>query len=270
MRELNLDEIHKVTLEVVKKIIAICEAQNITYYTAYGSLIGAVRHKGFIPWDDDFDIIMLRPDYDRFVNYCIENSEALHPYKLINQTTVKDYPFMISRFCDCKYNMIRNNGEINAGMGVFVDIYPFDGLGNDSLKIRESMLLKKQLLLRAFTYATINTWHSDSFMKNLIKIPLCGIFHIIGKKYLANLIEKTRRTYSVEDSKYVGCVIWDSGMVFFEKEWFSKVEMMDFEDIKIAVPYKYHEVLVTSYGNYMELPPKSKQVPLHGYKIVEK
>ena len=270
LRELSLNEIHKVTLEIVKKIIAICEKKNITYYTAYGSLIGAVRHKGFIPWDDDFDIVMLRPDYDMFVNYCIENSKTLHPYKLINQTTDKNYPFMISRFCDCRYKMIRTDGGENASMGIFVDIYPFDGLGNDSLQIRENMLLKKKLLLIAFTFASIKNWFTKGFVKCLIKFLLCSMFHAIGKKKIVGLIEKMRKIHSVEDSKYVGCVIWDSAMVFFEKEWFSKTKLMDFEDIKVAVPYKYHEVLVTSYGNYMELPPKEAQVPTHAYKIVKK
>ena len=270
MRYLDLDEIHKVTLDVVKKIISICEEQNITYYTMYGSLIGAVRHKGFIPWDDDFDIIMLRPDYDRFMQYCIENSEALYPYKLINRNTSKDYAFNISRFCDCRYEMIRDNNEPSAGMGIFVDIYPFDGLGNSATKIREETLVKKQALLYAISWAGSSKWFSDSLIKNLIKIPLSLLFHMSGKNYWLNRLKKFREKNSVDDSKYVGCVVWDAGMVFFEKKWFSKTKLMDFEDIKVTVPYNYHEVLVTSYGNYMELPPKEAQVPTHAYKIVKK
>ena len=270
MRYLDLDEIHKVTLDVVKKIISICEEQNITYYTMYGSLIGAVRHKGFIPWDDDFDIMMLRPDYDRFMQYCIENSEALYPYKLINRNTAKDYAFNISRFCDCRYEMIRDNNESSAGMGIFVDIYPFDGLGNSATKIREETLVKKQALIHAISWAESSKWFSNNLLKNLIKIPLCLLFHMGGKNYWLNRLKKYREKNSVNDSKYVGCMVWDPGMVFFEKEWFSKTRLMDFEDIKVTVPYNYHEVLVTSYGNYMELPPKEAQVPTHAYRIVKK
>ena len=270
MRYLDLDEIHKVTLDVVKKIISICEEQNITYYTMYGSLIGTVRHKGFIPWDDDFDIMMLRPDYDRFMQYCIENSEALYPYKLINRNTAKDYTFNISRFCDCRYEMIRDNGEVSAGMGIFVDIYPFDGLGNSATMIREKILLKKQVLIRAVLCSESKKWFSGSLFRGLLKYPLSIVFNKGSKAYWLGKLKRFREQYSVKDSKYVGCVIWDDGMVFFEKEWFNKTILMDFEDIKVAVPYKYHEVLVTIYGNYMELPPKEDQVPTHAYRIVKK
>lgn len=142
MKFLELSEIHQVTIGVVKKIIDICKNQNIKYFVMYGSLIGAVRHKGFIPWDDDFDIIMLRPEYERFMNYCYTHKEELKPYQLINRYTNENYPFNISRFCDCRYEMIRDDGEENAGMGIFVDIYPFDGLGNNPMSMMDKFILK--------------------------------------------------------------------------------------------------------------------------------
>ena len=77
--ELNIEQIHKVTLDIVKRMSNICEKIGVNYYVAYGSLIGAVRHKGFIPWDDDFDVVMLRDDYEKFCDYCIHHQDEMKP-----------------------------------------------------------------------------------------------------------------------------------------------------------------------------------------------
>ena len=81
-RELSLEEVHKETLNVLKKIDEICEHNDIKYSIMYGTLIGYMRHNGFIPWDDDMDVCMLRPEYDKFVAYCNEHEEELYPFKL--------------------------------------------------------------------------------------------------------------------------------------------------------------------------------------------
>ena len=89
-KELNIDQIHQITLEIVKKLIEICDEINVNYYVAYGSLIGTVRHKGFIPWDDDFDVVMFRDDYEKFCKYCIIHQNEIKPYKLLNRETEKN------------------------------------------------------------------------------------------------------------------------------------------------------------------------------------
>ena len=88
--ELNIEQIHKATLEIVEKLIEICDKINVNYYVAYGSLIGVVRHKGFIPWDDDFDVVMLRDDYEKFCDYCIKNENKLKPFNLLSRKCEKN------------------------------------------------------------------------------------------------------------------------------------------------------------------------------------
>ena len=129
MKELSIEEIHEGTLGILKKIIEICDEINVNYFLAYGSLIGAVRHGGFIPWDDDLDIVMLRPDYEIFNQYCLKHERELYPFKLINRKNEKKYPYNIARFNDLRYRDIYENvQEYDSGM--FIDVYPLDGAGH--------------------------------------------------------------------------------------------------------------------------------------------
>lgn len=112
MKELSIQEIHEGTLGILKKIIDICDKVGVNYYLAYGSLIGAVRHGGFIPWDDDLDIVMLRPDYEVFCQYCMKHEQELYPFKLINRQSEKNILIILLdlMICDIRLftRMFRN------------------------------------------------------------------------------------------------------------------------------------------------------------------
>ena len=94
--EMSIEEIHEVTLAILKKIDAIAEEIGIRYFMAYGSLIGVVRHRGFIPWDDDLDMMMIREDYEKFLAYFEEHEQELVPYKIFNNRNNAGYPHMIT------------------------------------------------------------------------------------------------------------------------------------------------------------------------------
>ena len=145
-RELTLAEIHEGTLEVLKRFISVCDQIGVQYFLAYGSLIGAVRHHGFIPWDDDLDVIMLRPDYEKFREYCNKHEGELTPFRFFDRHNTPDYPYTIGRFCDTRYRMVRNDNVPDAGQGMFIDIYPHDGAGNNNDKRWKSILKKKTVM----------------------------------------------------------------------------------------------------------------------------
>lgn len=129
MKELTTREMQEVSLEILHTIASICEKQHLRYALIYGTLIGAVRHKGYIPWDDDVDIMMPRPDYDSLLQYLKENI-ADYPYlKVFNREECPEYPYMITRISDQRYRIEMEN-EKPFGLGVFIDIYPYDGLGD--------------------------------------------------------------------------------------------------------------------------------------------
>ena len=125
---MSMKEIQAVSLEILKKIADICGQHNWKYSLAWGTLIGAVRHNGYIPWDDDVDIQMPRPDYVKLKDFFRNHKEELYPLRLFDND-VKDYPYELARVCDDRY-VIDTKNEKPCGMGVFVDIYVLDGTGD--------------------------------------------------------------------------------------------------------------------------------------------
>ena len=127
--KLSIREIQEVSLEILNVIANICEEQDFRYVLIYGTLIGAVRHQGYIPWDDDVDIMMPRPDYDNFLKYMKLHISEYPNLRVFNRDECCHYPYMITRISDDRYTICMENEE-PYGMGIFVDIYPYDGLGN--------------------------------------------------------------------------------------------------------------------------------------------
>lgn len=268
---LTLEEIHKETLEILKKIIVICDELKINYFLAYGSLIGAVRHQGFIPWDDDLDLIMLRPDYDKFLQYCTEHEQMLLPYKLMGRHNTPGFPFNISRFCDMRYKMVSD--EItDAGMGMFIDIYPFDGAGSEPDDVMKKTGKKRLFYLNCAFSALRKHYHPSSkgLLHNLIKFPGHCFARIMGADFFLDRLEKFKDTFPLEESKYVICMVWDWPIRLKEKKHFEEFTYLPFEGIQVKVPKEYDAVLRSSYGDYMQLPPEDQRVPHHEYSLYRK
>ena len=142
MKALTAREVQLGELEVLKKLDEICSQLNLRYFLTYGTLLGAVRHQGFIPWDDDVDVMMPRPDYEKLIEYLQFNEKELSPFKLMHYRTNKEYIYPISRFVDTRY-WIDYEGTTDYGLGLFVDIYPLDGCGNTAQHAEKVMKSNK-------------------------------------------------------------------------------------------------------------------------------
>lgn len=269
--ELDLNEIHKCILEILKKFIEICDVINVNYYVAYGSLIGAVRHGGFIPWDDDFDVAMLRSEYEKFKEYCNEHEEDIYPFRFFDYHNTDNYPYGIARFCDLRYRMECNDNIPTAGQGAFIDLYPIDGAGKTQKDINK-LSFKKYIYTLFYNRAMSNSIFPKSKKKWLVFLSAPAYFysHLKGKNYFLNKMESLKNLYAFEDSDNVACVVWGDSKIYYDKKIFDEYIYMDFEGIKVKVPKKYDAWLKTSYGNYMELPPIDMQKPHHNYKIFKK
>lgn len=268
MKELNLKEIQQACLETFFKLDEICRKLNIHYYMAFGTLIGTIRHKGFIPWDDDIDVMMLRKDYEILKNYMESNSEDLKPFKLCTRKNTKNYSPSIPRFVDTSYIFESSYSyEKKFDLGSFVDIYILDYCGDSFEHGKEFGKFIRKWDKRYMIYL-----NADNGKRNLKFFVRCLLHAYLrlkwGKDYNFDLeLQKYNSKLHNENDKFVG-VLYDCDPM--PKKLFENPPEADFEGHKVFIPNNYDEVLNLTHKNYMQLPPEEERIPHHNYKIFHK
>lgn len=272
-RELSIEEIQYGSFQILKAVAALCDKLKMNYYLAYGTLIGAIRHKGFIPWDDDIDIMMPRADYNKLLAYFIEHEKELYPLKLFSTVNNRKYPYMISRISDDRYELDVNN-EVPFGMGLFIDIYPLDGVGNSKaeytkLKNKASKYSSMCFLSTRMKCVKGNT---KSKFKLAIKYPVFLYAKARGKDHWIWKLNEIAKHCDYQNSKYIGCLVWGSDGIkgIFPKKWFESTVDVSFEGYTFKAPANFHEVLTQLYRDYMKLPPKKERKAHHFYNAYRK
>lgn len=265
-QEIGIEELHQVQLKLLKLIAGICDEQNLTYYLCWGTLIGAIRHNGFIPWDDDVDIVMLRPDYEKLIAYLAAHERDLRPVRLMHYSTNKQYIYSIARVCDTRYT-IHSDDPGDCGLGVFIDIYPLDGWGNT--KEDSSIYFRKMHPERRdYYYATKSEFppHNESKWKNVYKRILYRRARLLGVHRIIKRWDEKAKKQSVETAKYIGNLNWAQN----ERERIEKSDLVPikhrFEDAEFTIPMGYDRILRNYYGNYMQYPPEEERSGHHCYK----
>lgn len=278
MQEMTNQEMQAVELDILRVLANICEEQHLDYFLMYGTLLGAARHKGFIPWDDDLDIMMKRPDYDKLLEYLMDHEEEIKPYQLFSKYNNPEYPFMIARLCDTRYKYVANN-EKDCGMGIFVDIYPLDGSGHTWKEVQRKgnyfRFLSSMCFLASrerFFVDHVEYSSKKSIKQTMVKCPLYLIAKATGVKFWFKRLEGLKSKYKYEECTYVGPTTWQSDYKrdVMKKEWVDETVFIEFEGEQFRVPKEYKKVLKHKYGNYMEMPPVEKCVATHDYKAYRK
>ncbi len=273
MEALTMKEVQQVSLEILHQVAEVCEAHNWRYSLVYGTLIGAIRHQGYIPWDDDVDIMMPRKDYDVFLNYMHEHRAEYPNLKVFDPKSCKDYPYMIARVSDERYG-IKMENEKPYGMGVFIDIYPYDGLGNTKQEAvsfgRKGDLLSSLCYQATREHFAMET--TTTALKKALKFPTYLVSKCIGKGYFQKQLAKLEGVKSYDEAQYVGCAVWLSGgeKDIFKREWFDDLVLVPFEQYQFRVPKAYDAVLRHIYGDYMQLPPEKDRIGHHYYTVYRK
>lgn len=272
-KSLTMKEIQEVSLMVLKKITDLCERHGFRYFLAYGTLIGAIRHKGYIPWDDDVDIMMPRPDYERFLSYFAEHKDELEFLQIFTPETCKTYPYVLARVSDSRYTINVKN-ERNCELGVFIDVYPLDGIGHSEAEALSH--LKKTTKYPSLIFLATRIYYhfgiTKGWKKRLLKIPAFVYTHIMGKKYFMSKLYDLLKLYKYEDCEYVGAAAWctQPRKNVYKKEWCEDLIKAPFECYDFYIPRHYDEMLKVTYGNYMELPPEKDRIYHHMYKAYKK
>lgn len=258
-------------LEVLKYIDKVCRENKFSYFLMYGTLIGAIRDKGIIPWDDDIDVMMPRPDYNKLIKYCKEHEEDMFPFRLFENSLVPDYPHPIARMSDMRFQVVFDN-EKDYGIGLFVDIYPLDGVG-------ESMEKAKLLIRKSYNNASLcfltsrkrfGVDNTISKFRLIVKVPAYIWANRLGNRHYINKANKYCLSHAYESSKYVAGVAqpWrekkDENKNIYEKEWFEPIEI-EFEGGCFYIPKGYDIILKMGYGNYMVPLPENQRHTHHTY-----
>ncbi len=266
MKELSLQEIHEIELRLLKQFHQICQKQEFRYSLCAGSLIGAVRHQGFIPWDDDIDVIMPRPDYDRFICFCKENEI---PFGLVTYDTVYEFNGLIAKLWDYSTLIKDNVSCLDYPMGVHIEVFPAEGLGNT--KQEATKLFRKTSYARELLNAAQWKKYSRSKTHGLWIEPIRFVMFILSRfvnaKWLVKKIDEFNRRTSFEKSEFAGVV---SGSYrekeILPKSVFEEYVDAEFEGHSFKIFKDYHSYLSSLYGDYMKLPPIEKRTAHHTFK----
>ena len=254
---LTLKEQQKIMLDMMKSIHTFCTKNKIRYVLLYGTLLGAVRHKGFIPWDNDMDIGIPRPDYDKLLNLLNTGEKMGEHYYHLHYTNDNNYHYQIIRICDDR-TLVRPvyiRDQPNK-MGVWVDIFPIDGIPQNNPsglfhKIRLTINLKIQI-------ADIYSIREKKDIANRLGNLCCRIFPNVKKRNFR--IDSICRKTSFDVAKYVADMSdRDGNVIPMDKDDFNSAVLLEFEDATFYCPAKWDEYLKKAYGDYMKLPPENKR-----------
>ncbi len=260
----DVNEIQQMELGIMEYIHKVCQKIGVKYFLAYGSLIGAVRHQGFIPWDDDMDICMLREDYEKLQDYLIANPDERYEVMSYKNNLNYVYPFM--KVQDNHTYLLEEDVRIDSNMGIYVDIFPVDGYEDDvQFKNKMTKLIKKRQL-SCYTFKGIT--NTKSVLNSLLRYVSVIIFYFTNtNKYVAQ-IEELAKSRKVSDYEQVDYLIYkDMNKPVWRREWLEQVTTGTFEGKEFTIPKNYHEILTSDYGDYMQLPPVEQRVSHHDFKL---
>ena len=263
MVEMTIKDIQRVSLEILKHIHQVCEKHGLKYCVFYGTLIGAIRHQGYIPWDDDVDIAMKRNDYEKLMTILKEEESDSNPYYVDHYTTSDDYPYYIMRICDKRYTIEFDSTTHKSG--VFVDVYPLDDTGGD-LDYWNKEVVNVNRMKKCMILCTYKSWfYGSNVFHKLGNIPLLIYSKTKGTRFFNQKIDKLAKQFNGQNTGYIGVPAWEECPSQIREEWMRECILVPFEDTQVYAPIEYEEVLNAKYDNYMELPPESGRVPNHNY-----
>ncbi len=273
----NIDRLHAVDLEIVKEVVSICDRHGFKYYMLGGTMLGAIRHKGFIPWDDDIDLGIPRKDYEQFLEVA-PRELSLH-LKVVNYKTDPQYHYYITRILDTETKVEEERiGNDNRYTNASIDIFPIDGTPNNSIlrKIYFFRVLYHRALMSLCYKDSIDRKRSRSRAEKVLlwimeRIPVEKMTTPFKQK---EKIDKLLRRQKVEGSQYIGNIMGAyRTREIVPAEFYGEGKMYPFEDIELRGMDLADDYLKFTYGDYMKLPPEDKRkthfkiLEIHGEKL---
>lgn len=263
MERIDLRTQKQLAFQILQYLDTVCRAKHLTYYIAYGTLIGAVRHKGYIPWDDDIDVMMSRKDYDALIREFPE-----HPYyKIVDNSIDPNYCKSFAVINDTRTIKVENllRKKCQKSVSINIDIFPYDPMPDD--KKEQQILIDKirkvENRLACISYAYGNGRNIFTTIRKNIGIFIYRFQEFLGLTSITKIINEHNRlmkSYTDIKSNTVACLAntgYSGIKEYLPKEDFDKAVELEFEGVMLLAPIGFDDILKKIYGDYMTPPPAS-------------
>lgn len=263
MKELTLQELKEIELDILKVFDAFCKENNIRYFLAFGTLLGAIRYKKFIPWDDDVDVLVPREDYERLLELFQENDK----YRLYAYERNCKYAFPFAKLCDMTTKLVETDYP-NSGveLGVNIDIFPLDHFDDDLQEAKKEIhrISRNNACLGYIKVDKPKTSNPLRFIAWSIIIAYCKMR---GSEYYIKKVTKECNKPEQKGSRYAGAKVWPiwGERIITPADVFVEAIEIEFEGLMFPAPIGYDKYLTCLYGDYLPEPPKEKQKTHHAF-----
>ncbi len=261
-KEINIDELKLIQLDILKSVHDFCVNNNLKYSLAYGTLIGAIRHKGYIPWDDDVDIMMPRDDYERF----LDSFDGAYNHLIVQAPgKTNNYYAPYANVINTKTVLIESRLTSEKQLGVKIDVFPIDSVPEKKTE-RERLFGRVRVYKRLISMKNACNSDYNSIGGKVAGFLVRTFCHFIS---LGKMLDRMAINCNVKylDSKIVNNIVWcykDEKACFLRKDMDDYIDV-DFEGHKFKSIVGYDEFLCVHYGDYMQLPPEDQRNPHHGF-----
>lgn len=268
--EISLDEAKEKMLEMMCYIDKVCRENNIKYSLAYGTLIGAIRHKGFIPWDDDMDIMLTRDNYDKLIE--IIKKDDKYDFLDIRNGLLANF----SKICYKNTVGIEHTKFMKlpseVDMGIYIDIFPLDNLPEVGYKKHMKKILFYIRLLQTNSFKRYFASPSliNAIIKSIVFLPFCIISKIYTKERVIKKIVYLQKKFNNTKTDYIGIASFGY-LERYKKSWFDEYIDVKFGDYKFMLVKEYDKVIRVCYDDYMIIPDeKDRKIHLSYFKWYKK
>jgi len=257
----DINEIKKLLVNILKAFTDLCQTHGLKYYLSGGTLLGAARHEGFIPWDDDIDVSMPREDYEKFLQ--IANGSVPSDFSVYSYRNDPKHIYPFAKMYDNRTYLREFRHIHNKNSGVFIDIFPVDGVS--SFKLFKKQLRKIRFYRQFAKLAGTSVFRSKKSFSTFPRLMAVLCCKAVGSRFFLKKIDNIARG-SMSDQPFCAVKVWGYGeREIFDSSVFLNTCSLKFEGDHYLVPIKYETYLESLYGDYMTLPPEDERVHRHEY-----